>query len=139
MYVCMYVCIYIYIYKWGHWLEMDQYKRVPNQCLLIILKRINSILLIECATNIKTQRKTFSPRMLKGTFSVEKCEKYSLVETQWNIQSPGLKTCRGLIEAVFNIRIPILGTLIWACPNLIFSKNKTTVKHNSSFCIKSAT
>ena len=39
----------------------------------------------------------------------------------------------GLIEAVFNIGIPILGTLTWACPNLIFSKTETTVKHNSSF------
>ena len=39
----------------------------------------------------------------------------------------------GLIKAVFNIEIPILGTLIWACPNLIFSKTETTVKHNSSF------
>ena len=38
-----------------------------------------------------------------------------------------------MIKAVFNIRTPILGTLIWACPNLIFSKTETTVKHNSSF------
>ena len=45
----------------------------------------------------------------------------------------------GLIKAVFNIEIPILGTLIWVFQNLIFSKTETTVKHNSSFFIKSAT
>ena len=62
-YLCIY--IYIYIYKWGHWLEMDQYKRVPNQCLLIILKRINSVLLIEFAKKYKDK-----PHMHKVTFSV---------------------------------------------------------------------
>ena len=40
--------------------------------------------------------------------------------------------------AVFHIGIPILGTLIWACPNLILSKIETTVKQNVSFLIKSA-
>ena len=40
---------------------------------------------------------------------------------------------RGFIQAVLNIGIPILDMLIWACPNLIFSKTETTVKHNSSF------
>ena len=49
--------------------------------------------------------------------------------TQPNIQNPALKACRGLIKAVFNIRIAILGTIIWACPNLVFSKTETTVKH----------
>ena len=58
--------------------------------------------------------------------------------TRWNLQNPALKTCRGLIQAVFDIGIPIVGTLIWACPNLIFSKTETTFKHNSSFLIKSA-
>ena len=24
------------IIKWGYWLEMDQYKQVPNQCYVII-------------------------------------------------------------------------------------------------------
>ena len=47
-------------------------------------------------------------------------------------------TKQGLIQAVFNIGIPILGKLIWACPNLILSKTKTTIKRNSSFLIKSA-
>ena len=42
------------------------------------------------------------------------------------------------MQAVFDIGIPILGTLIWACPNLIFSKTEITVKHNSCFFIKSA-
>ena len=37
-----------------------------------------------------------------------------------------------LIQAVFDIGTPILGTLVWACPNLILSKSKTTSKHNSS-------
>ena len=41
-------------------------------------------------------------------------------------------------QAVFDIGIPILGTLIWSCPNLIFSKTEATVPHNSSFLIKSA-
>ena len=40
---------------------------------------------------------------------------------------------QGLIQAVFDIGIPILGTLIWVCPNLILSKTETTIKHNSSF------
>ena len=41
---------------------------------------------------------------------------------------------QALILAVFDIVIPILGTL-----NLILSKTETTIKHNSSFLIKSAT
>ena len=45
---------------------------------------------------------------------------------------------QGLIQAVFDIGIPILGTPIWTYPNLIFSKTETAVKHNSSFLIKSA-
>ena len=31
---------------------------------------------------------------------------------------------QGLIHAVSNIGIPILGTLIWACPDLILVKSK---------------
>ena len=42
-----------------------------------------------------------------------------------------------LIQAVFDIGIPILGTLIWACPNLILSKTEIAIKQNSSFLIKS--
>ena len=30
-------------------------------------------------------------------------------------------------QAVFDIGIPILDTLIWSCPNLIFSKTEATV------------
>ena len=44
-----------------------------------------------------------------------------------------------LIQAIFNIGIPILGTQIWACPNLILSKTETNIKRNSIFLIKSAT
>ena len=51
----------------------------------------------------------------------------------------GVSLSPGLILAVFNIVIPIFGTLIWACPNLILTKIETTVKHSSSFLIKSAT
>ena len=40
---------------------------------------------------------------------------------------------------VFNIGIPILGTISWALPNIILSKTETSVKRNSSFLIKSAT
>ena len=43
------------------------------------------------------------------------------------------------MQAVFDIGILILGTLIWACPNLFLSKTETTIKHNSSFLSKSAT
>ena len=43
------------------------------------------------------------------------------------------KTCRWLLKTVFNIGIPILGTLIWVCPNLIFSQTETTFKQNSNF------
>ena len=38
----------------------------------------------------------------------------------------------------FQHRNTDLGTLIWAFQNLIFSKTEKTVKHNSSFLIKSA-
>ena len=43
-----------------------------------------------------------------------------------------------LMQAVFNIGIPILGTLIWVSPNPKFSKTESTVKQISSFLIKSA-
>ena len=46
---------------------------------------------------------------------------------------------QGLIQAVFDIGIPILGTRIWVCPNLILSKPETVIKRNSNFLIKSAT
>ena len=56
------------------------------------------------------------------------------------------KTCeidsqdtQGLIQAVFDIGTPILGTLMWACPNLTLNKTETTIMHNSSFLIKSET
>ena len=42
------------------------------------------------------------------------------------------------MQVVLDIGIPILGTLIWVCPNLIFSETETTVKHNSCFLIKLA-
>ena len=46
---------------------------------------------------------------------------------------------QGLMQAVFDIGILILGTIIRACPNLFLSKTETTIKRNSSFLIKSAT
>ena len=46
---------------------------------------------------------------------------------------------QGLIRAVFNIGIPILGTLICACLNLILRKIETTIKCISSSLIKSIT
>ena len=46
---------------------------------------------------------------------------------------------QGLIKVVFNIGIPILGTLTWTCPNLTLSKSENTIKRNSVFSIKSAT
>ena len=45
----------------------------------------------------------------------------------------------GLRQAVFDIHIPILGTLIWTYPNLYLSKTETNIKHNFSFLIKSGT
>ena len=42
-----------------------------------------------------------------------------------------------LIHAAFAICIPILGKLIWACPNLILSKIETIVKHHFRFLITS--
>ena len=39
----------------------------------------------------------------------------------------------GLIQAVFDISIPILGTLIWAFPKLIFSKLKLQLKTTPDF------
>ena len=41
---------------------------------------------------------------------------------------------QGLIQAVFDIGIPILGTLILASPNVIF-KIETAIKCNSSFLL----
>ena len=46
---------------------------------------------------------------------------------------------QGLIQAVFNIGISILGTLIWACLNLILRKTETTIKGIFSFLIKPVT
>ena len=46
---------------------------------------------------------------------------------------------QGLIQVVFDIGIPILGTLIWASLNLILRKIGTTIKCISSFLIKSIT
>ena len=40
---------------------------------------------------------------------------------------------QGLIQAAFNIGIPILGTLIWTCPNFTLSKTETTIKCNPGF------
>ena len=40
---------------------------------------------------------------------------------------------QGLIQVVFNIGIPILGILIWVCPNLIIGKVKITKQCNSCF------
>ena len=48
------------------------------------------------------------------------------------------KNLQGLIQAAFDIGKPLLGTLIWACPNLISSKTETIIERNSSFFIKSA-
>ena len=36
---------------------------------------------------------------------------------------PVVNIGQGLIQTVFNIGIPILGALIWVCPNLIFTQN----------------
>ena len=52
--------------------------------------------------------------------------------------------CQVLIQAIFDIRIPILDTLTWVDPNLILSNTlsnilgntETTIKRNSSFLIK---
>ena len=46
---------------------------------------------------------------------------------------------QGLIQAVFGISLPVLGTLIWAYPNSILNKIITTSKCNSSFLITSVT
>ena len=40
---------------------------------------------------------------------------------------------QGFIQVVFDIGIPILGTLIWTCPNLTLSKTKTTIKRTIPF------
>ena len=40
---------------------------------------------------------------------------------------------QGLMQAVFDIGISILGTLIWACPYLILNKTESAIKPNSSF------
>ena len=40
---------------------------------------------------------------------------------------------QGLIQAVFDIDIPILGTLIWVLSNPFLIKTGTIIKYNSSF------
>ena len=45
----------------------------------------------------------------------------------------------GLIQTVFRIGLPILGTLIWACPNSILNKTLTTSKYQLQFFIISVT
>ena len=42
----------------------------------------------------------------------------------WHFPHSNLLPSQGLIQAVFNTGIPILGTLIWVCPNLILVKLK---------------
>ena len=44
-----------------------------------------------------------------------------------------LKITHWLIQAVFDIGIPILGTLIWVCSNSIIGKVKITKKYNKPF------
>ena len=39
------------------------------------------------------------------------------------------------MQAVFDIGVPILGALIWTCPNSILLKILTNSKCNSSFLI----
>ena len=43
------------------------------------------------------------------------------------------KQTQWLILTIFDIGIPILGTLIWACPNSITGKVKTKKKRNTRF------
>ena len=43
------------------------------------------------------------------------------------------------MQAIFDIGKPFLGTLIWACPNLILSKTEIIIKSNFSILIKLAT
>ena len=62
-----------------------------------------------------------------------------LIVGGFNLNQVLLENFQGLIQAVFQIGIPIFGTLIWVCPNLILSKTETTIKSNFSFLIKSAT
>ena len=40
---------------------------------------------------------------------------------------------QGLIQAAFDINIPILDTEIWMCSNLILIKTETIIKYSSSF------
>ena len=44
-------------------------------------------------------------------------------------RAPIIQRCvhqsQGLMQAIFDIGIPILTTLIWACPHLILIENKT--------------
>ena len=51
-------------------------------------------------------------------------------------QSQCPTTGKRLIHDVFNIGIPILGTIIGALPNIFLSKTETSIKRNSSFLIK---
>ena len=55
--------------------------------------------------------------------------------TQLNIQNPTLKNMQGLHRGCFQHRNTNFEQLIWAYPNLIFSK---TLKHNSSFFYQSS-
>ena len=56
-----------------------------------------------------------------------------VILTNENFLSLMMVNSQGLIQVVFNIGIPILGILIWVCPNLIIGKVKITKQCNSCF------
>ena len=61
-------------------------------------------------------------RSLEQLVTTERCKGLHLIGLQ-----------QGLIQAAFNIGIPILNKLIWACPNLSLRETEATIKCNSSF------
>ena len=113
----------------------------PHRPLSCVLHTLSLLDFLKCLKNI------IFPQFLVNTLFISstthkinwKWKKHQQMSSITCVTRIIIIRYQGLRQAVFDIGIPILGTIIWVCPNLILSKTKTTVKHSSSFLIKSAT
>ena len=105
---------------------------------------------MQLLVNYQSTLMAIQPKIISWTNLLWKisryCYNFTKLSSLFDVKKQRTKTnpekCykfQGSIQAVFEIGTPILGTLIWACPNLILSKIETNIKCNSSFLIKSAT
>ena len=99
---------------------------------------INPTLFVDVLSSILTkQEKRKQFKILLKNSQNKVCLQLTLLWCRygelWIFLAQYSNTCQGLIQAVFDIGIPILGL------NSILSKTETTIERNSSFLIKSAT